>query len=205
MPPTQPGEARSSLLSRGPCHVYVLPCAYEDFLKLGFSRDPLARLRSLHPRYFEFFDLDRAFLVETETVRDARRIELAWRRELRLHNAPAPLGVRDEAAGHTEWYRGAHAILGRSMRALREAGHRVHDPAAPWVRDRLAAESDRVYAWSEAMFDGMQDLAADPAVRSRLRQTLLDALDAYRVMGVGVDPFVPARVWEWYRQARGLE
>lgn len=111
MPPIQPGDVRSSSLSRGPCHAYVLPCAYEDLLKFGFSRDPLGRMRSLHRRYFECFDLDRAILVETETVRDARRIELAWRRELTLHNAPAPLVVRRAAGGRTEWYRGAWEAL----------------------------------------------------------------------------------------------
>ena len=74
--------------SRGRCHLYVLPCAHEDLLKLGFSRDPLARLQQLHPRWFEFFDLDRAFAVETETVPDARKLELAQRRLLAEHNAP---------------------------------------------------------------------------------------------------------------------
>ncbi len=54
--PREPGNRGPS---RGRCYLYVLPCAYEDLLKLGFSRDPLDRMQALHPRWFEFFDLDR--------------------------------------------------------------------------------------------------------------------------------------------------
>src|SRR5437868_1685767 len=100
--------------SRGKCFVYVLPCTYEDILKLGFSRDPLDRMQALHPRWFEFFELDQAFLIETETVRDARDVELGLAGVVAEHNAPAPLVIRREAAGHSEWYRGAHAILSRT-------------------------------------------------------------------------------------------
>lgn len=71
------GDFRSSSLSEGCSFVYVFACVVEDLLKLGFSRDPIGRLQALHPRYFEFFDLERSFLVETETVRDARRPELS--------------------------------------------------------------------------------------------------------------------------------
>jgi hypothetical protein len=45
----------------GPSFVYVLPCLGEDLLKLGMSRDPLDRFQSLHPRWFDFFDLDSTF------------------------------------------------------------------------------------------------------------------------------------------------
>ena len=104
-----PREPNNRGPSRGRCFVYVLPCAYEDILKLGFSRDPLQRMQALHPRWFEFFDVDTAFLVETETVRDARDLELGLAKVIAEHNAPAPLVIRREAAGHSEWYRGAHA------------------------------------------------------------------------------------------------
>ena len=111
-PSTTPRMIASRTLSRGRCFLYVLPLAsHEDVLKLGCSRDPLDRVQALHPRYFEVFDLERAFLVETEAVRDARALELELRRMLVAHNAPAPLTVRREAAGHTEWYRGAFAQL----------------------------------------------------------------------------------------------
>ena len=64
-PPIDRRDPASRTLSRGRCFLYVLPLAsHEDVLKLGFSRDPLDRLQALHPRYFEVFDLERAFLVE---------------------------------------------------------------------------------------------------------------------------------------------
>ena len=88
--------------SEGACYLYVLPCAYEDLLKLGFSRQPLARMQALQPRWFEFFDLDRALLVETDTVREARRLELDFGRRLRAHGAPAPLTVRPDDATRPE-------------------------------------------------------------------------------------------------------
>ena len=95
----------------GRSFVYVIPCLGEDLLKLGMSRDPLGRFQSLHPRWFNFFDLDNARLVETDTVREARAIETRLRQMLRVHNAPAPLLVSAVAGGHTEWFRGALANL----------------------------------------------------------------------------------------------
>ena len=97
--------------SVGQSFVYVFPCHGEDILKLGFSRDPLNRLQTLHQRYFEFFDIDRAFLIQTDRVREARAIEHSLKIELALHNAPAPLVVERKAGGHTEWYRGASIRL----------------------------------------------------------------------------------------------
>ena len=108
------------------CHLYVFPCAYEDLLKLGFSKDPLVRLQQLHPRWYEFFDLDRAFAVETETVPDARTLELRYRRALETFNAVQPLTVRDAAGGVREWYRGAYAELAAAADVLRGEGHAVH-------------------------------------------------------------------------------
>ena len=62
-------------LSKGRAFACLLPCRQEDIAKIGFSRDPLIRVHTLHRRYFEFFDLDRAVLVAPDQVRDARRIE----------------------------------------------------------------------------------------------------------------------------------
>ena len=79
--------------SRGRAFVYVLPCREEDILKVGFSRDPLQRLRTLHRRFYDFFDLDRALLVETDHLRDARAIERLLITGLADHRVLAPLVV----------------------------------------------------------------------------------------------------------------
>lgn len=185
--------------SRGAAFLYVAPCAYEDLLKLGFSRDPLERLRALHPRYFEVFDLERALLVETETVRDARALELRLRRALVEHNAPAPLVMRGEAGGSTEWYRGAYAQLDDAVVDLEAAGHRVHRPARAWFRQALEARGDLLYAWTLAL------LPTDPVEETDPRACALvaDALDACDALGVDLESRLPASVLDWHRHRTG--
>jgi len=174
--------------------------AYEDLLKLGFSRDPLTRWQQLHPRWFEAFDLDRSLLVATETVRDARTLELSLRRQLVLHNAPALLTVRRAAGGHTEWYRGAHGFLRDAARRLETDGHVVHDPARPWLRAALRARGDQLYAWTEAMLSPDElDGIAGP---TRMQHGVRDALDAFAALDIDIEPLLPPRVLAWYRAVR---
>ncbi len=91
----------------GRAFLYVLPCAYEDHAKLGIATDPLRRMQAFSPRYYAFFDLDRGWLAEAASVREARSWETRLKRDLRLHAAPPPLIVPARAAGRTEWFRGA--------------------------------------------------------------------------------------------------
>jgi len=194
--PREPGNRGPS---RGRSYLYVLPCAYEDILKLGFSRDPLERMQSLHPRWFEFFDLDRAFLVEAETVRDARDLELGLAGVVADHNAPAPLVVRREAAGHTEWYRGAYDALATTAQALAAGGYVMHSPLRPWLRQRLMERSDRLFSWTLAVLsaDALDGVVVDSAVRA-----VADALDAFASMDIDLDPLLAPPVLEWHRSMR---
>lgn len=189
----------------GPSFVYVLPCMGEDLLKLGMSRDPLGRFQSLHPRWFDFFDLDGARLVETDSVREARAIETRLRRALRAHNAPAPLLVATAAGGQTEWFRGALDTLDREADALSSAGLRVHTPARPWLHDALALRGSLLFHWSSQMLEAIDPDFA-PALSGRpltgLERTLRDALDAYDALRIEPDPRVPDAVLRWWREAR---
>jgi hypothetical protein len=185
--------------SRGRCFVYVLPCAYEDILKLGFSREPLQRMQALHPRWFEFFELDEAFLIETETVRDARDMELGLQRVVAEHNAPAPLVIRRAAAGHGEWYRGALPTLSRAAETLAAGGYIPHAPLRPWLRARLVERSDRLFSWTLAMLSA-DDLEA--AVRTPAQRDVRDVLDGFVALEIDVEPLVPAAVLEWFRRPR---
>ena len=187
--------------SRGRCHLYVLPCAWEDLCKLGFSRDPLARMEALHPRFFEFFDLGGGVLVETDTVAEARAFETRLRRELVAYNAPAPLTIRAQAGGHREWYRGAATLLATATDALAAQGYRVHVPLRPWLRDALLQRSDRLYSWTEAMLspDELQGLAGWTPAQQRVR----DALDAWVAMQLEPAPFLPPTVRAWRQRLRG--
>ena len=194
--PREPGNRGPS---RGRSYLYVLPCAYEDILKLGFSRDPLERMQSLHPRWFEFFDLDRAFLVEAETARDARDLELGLAGIVADHNAPAPLVIRREAAGHTEWYRGAYDALATTAQALAAGGYVMHSPLRPWLRQRLMERSDRLFSWTLAVLsaDALDGVVVDSAVRA-----VADALDAFASMDIDLDPLLAPPVLEWHRSMR---
>jgi hypothetical protein len=192
--PREPGNRGPS---RGRCYLYVLPCAYEDILKLGFSRDPLDRMQALHPRWFEFFDLDRAFLIEAETVRDARDLELGLGNAIAEHNAPAPLVIRRQAAGHTEWYRGAYDPLRRSADMLGAGGYVTHVPLRPWACNELLAVNDRLFAWADAMLG--PDERESPVCATPNQRTVRDALDARVALGLAVDAWLPADVLRWYR------
>ncbi|MDR0181743.1 GIY-YIG nuclease family protein [Lysobacter arvi] len=196
---------RTRSVSEGACHLYVLPCAYEDLLKLGFSRQPLERMQALHPRFFEFFDLDRALLVETETVRDARRLELELGRALAEHSAPAPLTVRLQAAGHTEWYRGAYPQLARAMERLAQEGHTVHAPMRAWLESQMRARAPALFSWGLgvlARVEGEPSHLDRMPMLAALRQQVLDVLDAHRALGVDVDEHLPEALAQWYARRR---
>ncbi|MGO1068717.1 GIY-YIG nuclease family protein [Lysobacter sp. CA199] len=186
--------------SEGRCFLYVLPCAYEDLLKLGFSRNPLSRAQQLQPRYFEFFDLDLAFAVQTDHVREARRLELQLRRALAEHNAPAPLTVRVAAAGHSEWYRGAYPALESHAHALAEQGLIVHRPLRDWLACELAGQGDQLYHRSRELMRQLQgewELLDQPPL-AVLRRNLLDTLDAHAALGIELAPRLPESLLRWY-------
>ena len=189
----------------GRSFVYVIPCMGEDLLKLGMSRDPLERFQSLHPRWFDFFDLDAARLIETDSVREARAIETCLRHTLRAHNAPAPLLVSTAAGGHTEWFRGALEYLERETDALQAGGLRMHLPARPWLRHALAARGSLLCHWSSRMLEAIDpDFSSPLSSRSptALERTLRDALDAYDAIGLDPHSLVPEAVLRWWREAR---
>lgn len=178
--------------------LYVLPCAYEDHAKLGIATDPLARMQAFSPRWYEFFDLDRAWLAEAGSVREARSWETRWKRALREHAAPPPLRVPGQAAGHTEWFRGALATLDMARGELATQGFVVHAPLRAWVIQRLQAQRERLEAGEQAALAqyGAPD-AWPAAVAWRPLAALRDALDAYAVLGVALDDAVSPALHAW--------
>ncbi|HEU4813340.1 MAG TPA: GIY-YIG nuclease family protein [Xanthomonadaceae bacterium] len=180
------------------CFVYVAPCAWEDLLKVGHSRDPLARLEAFHRRWYETFDPDLAWLVELDRVREAAALELSLRRGLVEHNAPAPLTIRREAAGQGEWFRGASDALVRERERLAAAGHLLHLPARDWLRSALLARADRLHGWTAAMLDA--DALEAPVDATPVSRAVRDVLDAYAAFGIDLAPMLPPEVARW----RGL-
>jgi hypothetical protein len=180
---------------------YVLPLHGEDWLKLGSSSDPLRRAREFSPRFFELFDFDRAFLIETESRRDASRLEQALRRTLRLHRAPMPLHVRAEAGGHTEWLRGAYPDLQRAALDLACGGHTLHLPARPWFSRALGRQRAELHAWTSAalrqhLID--PDAGAPAEFPAALAVLLDDVRGAFHHFGWNIAPCLPPALQHWY-------
>ena len=161
-------------------------------------------MQTLHPRWFEFFDLDQALLIEAETVRDAHDLELGLARVIAEHNAPAPLVIRKQAAGHTEWYRGAHALLAQTAEALTAGGYVMHAPLRSWIRQALIARSDLLFSWSLAMLtpDELDTAAAGiDGPPTPAQRVVRNALDAYTALESDLEPVLPPGVLAWYRMS----
>ena len=189
--------------NRGRAFVYVIPCRDEDLLKVGFSRDPLQRLQAFHSRFFRFFDLDRAFLIGTDTVRDARRIERRFISAFAEHRSPAPLVVRDAAAGRTEWYRGVYPAATALAREFVDVeGFTLYAPLRDWLRDLFEERGALLFAWSARMLDAIEYErfnALPEMTPSPLERALRDALDCFDELAIPIEPLVPETVCSWYR------
>jgi hypothetical protein len=188
--------------SRGRAYVYVLPCRDEDLLKIGFSREPLERFRTLHRRFFEFFDLDRGLLLEVDRVAQARRIERLLLTTWVDQRAPAPLVVPTSAAGHTEWYRGIGGEVTPWVSQLaQDEGLTLHQPLRPWLAAQLSQRADALYDWSERMLAEAtleREHAGLPGP-GPMERALLDTLAMCEAMGLPLADLLPEPVAEWYR------
>ena len=192
------GEPAGRVPTDGRCFAYVFPCRWEDHCKIGFSNDPLSRIGALHRRWFEFFDLERGRLVEAESTRDARDLELELRGGLGEHNAPAPLAIAAAAGGHTEWVRGAEAELAARVAALRLRGYRVH-PLQGWLRAALVERADRLHEWTLAQLpvEELDGLAGQAGAQRRVR----DVLDACVALQIPLEARLPPAVLAWHQRA----
>lgn len=187
----------------GRTFVYLLPCRDEDILKVGFTREPLQRLHSLHRRFFDFFDLERAVLLEVDKRSDARRIERRIIEHYGDHRAPAPLVVRAAAAGKTEWFRGVGSLCDASLRDIAAAeSWTLHAPLSAWMREHFVERSDVVYGWSARMLDAIEYEYFNPSSPGqyvRLEQALRHFLDACAALDIDFGKLVPSEVTGWYR------
>jgi len=188
----------------GRSFVYVLPCRDRDLLKLGFSRQPLERFQTLHPRYFEFFDLERGLLIETDRVGDARRVERTLITAHANQRADAPHEVQRSAAGHTEWFAGIHSSAVERAHTLCSAtGFMLHSPVRDWLRSELAMRIDLLFDWSDRLFDAIEyerfNAGAAPG-GSASERVLRDVLDAFIALDLSVQAAVPERVFRWHQQ-----
>jgi len=178
--------------------LYVLPCAYEDHAKLGIATDPLVRMQAFSSRFYEFFDLDRGWLAEADSMREARHWATRWKRALRDHAAPPPLQVPAQAAGETEWFRGAMTALDGARDELAAKGFVLHAPLRHWITRRLREQRERLEAGERAASARYGAPDGWPAAASWAPLgALRDALDAYVVLGVALDDAISPALQAW--------
>ena len=178
--------------------LYVMPCAYEDHAKLGIATDPLARMQAFSSRYYAFFDLERGWLADAGSVREARAWETRLKRDLRAHAAPPPLTVPARAAGRTEWFRGADVALQAARAALEAEGFTVH-PLRDWVSARLSVQRDQLDAGEQAAVDRFGPVDEwPPAHTGPPWETLRDALDAYVALDLPLQGAVSPVLQAWH-------
>jgi len=191
-------------LAKGRTFVYMLPWREQDLLKVGYSRQPLVRLRTLHRRFFDVLDLQRGWLLEAERLAQARKIE----RDLLVRHAeqrsPAPLLVADEAAGYSEWFRGVcpevtgelHEVAAREGLAL----HSLHD----WLRRWFSDQSDGVYEWSLRVLEAIEyETFNVPPERQRgeAARSLRYVMDACEAVGLPLAGLFPDSVLAWRQRS----
>lgn len=160
-------------------------------------------LHALHRRCFRFFDLDRALLVEAESLRDARRIERLFITRLADDRASAPLVVRQAGAGHTEWFRGVAQLAGTMARAIAaDEGLNRHAPLRGWQRERLQEHGEALFDCSASMLDTVEYEQLNLALHQHsgyAAASLRHLLDLYDELELDLSRLVPPPVLVWYR------
>ena len=169
-------------LSKGRAFVYVIPCRGDTRFKVGFARDPIERWRSLHARFFAYFDLEQGLLLEAPRVAEARAVEQA-------------------AGGTSEWLRGVlDDVASRAVVLAKARGLVAHRPASTWLRAHLLERRDLLFDWSARMLEQVEyerEHAADPSHPALVAGVLRDTLDAYATVGIDLADHLPAAVLRW--------
>lgn len=184
----------------------MLPCFGDDLVKLGFSRDPFERFRTLHPRFFTFFDLHQGLLIEVDSVKEARRIERLLIERWPEHRSSAPFDVSAQAGGHTEWFRGiGDASVEFAHRLADRYGYCVHAPLRQWLHGRMTEYSDELFDWSLRFFeiiDWQECNLPEYSRDGRYAAALGETLDAFFAVDVEIYRRLPVVVQAWYERHR---
>jgi hypothetical protein len=184
-----------------PAFVYVVPARFEDILKIGFSREPAQRIRSFHKRYFDYFDLDRGFLIAANDEQDARRIERLLAQRFADHRTHAPLVIERDPGGTTEWYRGAFPLVMQACTQLaHEGGYPPLISVAARIREELLREREHLFEHATAVLDAVDGLGSD-AIAREIAAAFRTSLDAFGAFDIDVDGFLSDEVKAWLAAA----
>jgi hypothetical protein len=134
--------------------VYLFALSDCSAFKVGFSCNPLQRIFTFSPRYFERFDLRQSVLLRLPDCDEARAVEAALKAELAQFRLDAPTWIPRDAGGHTEWFSAVH--FERAEQRLRsfldsEDPARLTSPAL-FIHDELSrlVSSFEPWAWNQA-------------------------------------------------------
>ncbi len=163
------------------------------------SRAPLARLRTLHRRWFEFFDLDAGTLIETETERDARDPRTG---------AAAPAqsasrtGTADDRTGSWRQNRVGTRCQCAANRSRARTGARKGIGCIHCGLGRGRRRCSRSIGCSIGPMPSCRRAkwTSMPA-RRRHARALRDLLDSHAALDIDLQPHLPAHVWAWYRRS----
>ena len=189
-------------LAKGRCFVYLLPCRDEDTQKIGFARDPWVRMRQFHPRFQDFFSLDRGALIETDRVVDSRAIERQLKAAFKAQAAQAPLAIRQAAGGKREWFRGIHARAIAAMQSHAQAlGYPFHAPLEEWLRGQWMAQAEVIAEWSRKAYDVAEALHFNAAreIGEGYERRLRNTLEQWSGIGIPLEDLLEGRALHWFR------
>lgn len=179
---------------RAPAFVYVVPAQFEDILKIGFSRKPARRIRTFHKRYFEYFDLERGFLLRANDAKDAHRLEQWLASRFAAHRTHAPLVIEQAPAGTTEWYRGAYQLVRQvSEQIVADGGYPPLISAAALIREELLREREHLFEHATAVLDSI-DAWGDNDQGREIAAAFRNALDAFRAFDIPVHGYLSDEV-----------
>lgn len=190
-------------LSKGRTFVYLLPWREQDLVKVGYSRQPLVRMRNLHRRFFDVFDLDRGLLLETERLAQARQVERSILLRHAGQRSPAPLVIPDAAAGYSEWLRGVCPEVTVELQEVSARDDLPLHTLKDWLQRWFSSQGDGLYEWSLRLLEAIEyetfnvplELQRGDAARS-----LAYVMDACEAVDVPLAGLFPDSVLAWRRQ-----
>lgn len=188
--------------SRGRCFVYLLPCREEDTQKIGLARDPWRRMQAFHPRFHQFFDLDRGALLETDKVVEAQAIELRLKAMFAGERATAPLSTRQRAGGKSEWFRGIDAAATRVLRGISaDTAYPLHAPLGPWLKQQWMARIPALRDWIRQQHEWIEMLCFNggPGLAEQPEQVLRNRIESWDCIGLPLDELLGDRALHWFR------
>lgn len=158
--------------------VYLFALTDCSAFKVGFSNDPLQRIHTFSPRYFERFDLRQSLLLRVDTLDDARALEGSLKKELADACLDCPTWVPREAGGHTEWF-GAPQFE-RAADRLRAFDPATANERLVSARDFLQEELVRSQAACEAWACSQAQRVVDAFAYAPGTKQAMDALRSLR-------------------------